>query len=425
MTEHVVPTVRQCHAAALAALPGVGPRRLRALLTALSPDAAWDAVRGVGALPEHLVDRFERAGVFASWRAHASDELLGDVRRRIAMNAMRVLVLGDGDYPSVLATDPEAPAVLFVRGSLDVLHRRRVAIVGTRAATASGRRFARDLGRHLANNGVAVVSGLARGIDVAAHRGALDANRLTGGDRIGACSGGRIGECIDDGIDECIDDGTGGADAAADSSSDRVGPVGVVASGLDRPYPREHVDVWNDVARSGVLLCESPPGTSADAFRFPLRNRIIAALSEVLVVVESRAAGGSMLTVDHALRRGIPVMAVPGSPGQVTSEGTNALIAEGCAPVRDARDVLDVLGLDHRRHLANDVRPRPDPHDRVVLDALALAPLSLGELVARVDRPVHDVAVSLGRLSAHGWVVDHAGWWESVRVTPTLDREGR
>ena len=385
MTEHVVPTVRQCHAAALAALPGMGPRRLRALLTALSPERAWDSVRGAAVLPAHLVDRFERAGVLAPWRSHATAELLGDVRRGVAMNAMRIVVLGDGDYPSVLAADPEAPAVLFVRGSLNVLERRRVAIVGTRAATASGRRFARELGRDLAQHGVAVVSGLARGIDVSAHRGALDVH----------------------------EDG------------ERVGPVGVVASGLDRPYPREHVDVWNDVARRGVLLCESPPGTSADAFRFPLRNRIIAALSEILVVVESRAAGGSMLTVDHALRRGIPVMAVPGSPGQVTSEGTNALLAEGCAPVREAHDVLDALGLDHRRHLPHDARPRPDAHDRVVLEALAVAPLSLGELVARVDRPVHDVAVSLGRLSAHGWVVDHAGWWESVHVRPTLDRVGQ
>lgn len=385
MTEHVVPTVRQCHAAALAALPGMGPRRLRALLTALSPERAWDAVRGVAVLPAHLVERFERTGVLAPWRSHATDELLSDVRRRVAMNAMRVVVLGDGDYPSVLAADPEAPAVLFVRGSLDVLRCRRVAIVGTRAATASGRRFARELGRDLAQNGVAVVSGLARGIDVAAHRGALDVHEDGG----------------------------------------RVGPVGVVASGLDRPYPREHVDVWNDVARRGVLLCESPPGTPADAFRFPLRNRIIAALSEILVVVESRAGGGSMLTVDHALHRGVPVMAVPGSPGHVTSEGTNALLAEGCAPVRNADDVLEALGLDHSRLLPREMRPRPDPHDRVVLEALAVAPLSLGEVVAHVDRPLHDVAVSLGRLSAHGWVVEHAGWWESVHVVAAVERSGR
>jgi DNA processing protein len=394
MTEHVVPTARQCLAAALAALPGMGPRRLRALLGAMSPERAWDAVRGVNALPAHLVDRFERAGVLAAWRAHATDELVADVRRRVAMNAMRVVVLAHGGYPPVLAADPEAPAVLFVRGSLDVLRHRRVAIVGTRAATATGRRFARELARDLAQHGVAVVSGLARGIDVAAHRGVLDAH----------------------------DDAAGDVDV---DDRERAGPVGVVASGLDRPYPREHVDVWNDVARRGVLMCESPPGTSADAFRFPLRNRIIAALSEILVVVESRATGGSMLTVDHALRRGIPVMAVPGSPGQATSEGANALLAEGCAPVRDARDVLDVLGLDHRRHLARDARPRPDPHDRVVLDALAVSPLSLGEIVARIDRPVHDVAVSLGRLSAHGWVVEHAGWWESIHVTPTFDRVGR
>lgn len=411
MTEHVVPTVGQCHAAALASLPAMGPRRLRALLAAMSPERAWIAVRGAGALPMHLVERFERADVLPAWRAHATDELLCDVRRRIAMNAMRVVVLGDGDYPPVLAADPEAPAVLFARGSLAALQRRRVAIIGTRAATAAGRQFARDLGRDLAAHGVAVVSGLARGIDIAAHRGALDARR-----RVNTNGAADEVEHVGTGPDGY---GHVGAEPTA------AGPIGVVASGLDRPYPREHADEWNDVARHGVLLCESPPGTAADAFRFPLRNRIIAALSEILVVVESRATGGSMLTVDHALRRGVQVMAVPGSPGRVTSEGTNALLADGCAPVRDARDILDALGLDHSRHAPRDMRPRPDPHDRAVLDALAAAPLSLGELVARIDRPVHDVAVSLGRLSAHGWVVDHAGWWESVRCTATVDGSGR
>jgi DNA processing protein len=291
-----------------------------------------------------------------------------------------VIVRGEPAYPAILAADPEAPAVLFVRGTLDVLAARRVAVIGTRAATASGRRLARDLGHDLARHGVCVVSGLARGIDVAAHRGALSVT----------------------------DVGTG--------------PVAVVAGGLDRPYPREHAGEWNDVARHGALVGESPPGTTSDAFRFPLRNRIIAALSEVLVVVESRARGGSMLTVEHAMRRGIQVMAVPGSPSNVTSEGTNALLVDGCAPVRDASDVLDALGLDHSRSTPREQRATPTAADRGVLDALAAAPLSLDEIVAHVSRPVHDVAVSLGRLAAHGWVVEHAGWWEFVRTSCANER---
>lgn len=379
--EHAVPSFDQCCAGALASLPQMGPRRLRALLGTMSPSAAWDAVRGHGAMPDHLRGGYERDGVIASWRTAATDELLADVRRRVALTATRVIVRGEPAYPSILAADPEAPAVLFVRGSLAVLGARRVAVVGTRAATASGRHFARELGHDLARHGVCVVSGLARGIDVAAHRGAL--------------------------------------------STSGTGPVAVVAGGLDRPYPREHTTEWNEVARRGALLCESPPGTAPDAFRFPLRNRIIAALSEVLVVVESRARGGSMLTVDHAIRRGVQVMAVPGAPSNVTSEGTNALLVDGCAPVRDAADVLDALGLDHSRSAPRETRPTPCDADRAVLDVLGAAPLSLDELVAQLHRPVHDVAVSLGRLAAHGWVVDHAGWWEFVRTTITDEREGR
>jgi DNA processing protein len=224
----------------------------------------------------------------------------------------------------------------------------------------------------LAANGVAVVSGLARGIDAAAHLGALDA-----------------------------------LDAAP--------PIAVVASGLDVVYPREHATLWGSVAEHGVVLSESPPGCAPDAFRFPLRNRILAALSEVLVVVESRETGGSMITVEEALKRGVTVMAVPGAPLSSTSAGTNQLLSQGAAPVRDATDVLVALGLDHERHRSHrETRIAPSPEDRVVLNALLQQPLTFDQLVQRVGLPIQDVAIRIGHLETQGWITANAGWWEAL-----------
>src|SRR5262249_15322114 len=155
------------------------------------------------------------------------------------------------------------------RGSLAALDRPRVGLVGTRRCTPTGKSVARQLGRELAACGVAVVSGLAIGIDGCAHQGALAARAAP--------------------------------------------PVGVVGSRLDVVYPKSHRRLWDDVAAAGVLLSEAPLGAPPEPWRFPARNRILAALSDVVVVVESHAAGGSMHTVRAAVDRGIPVMAVPGS----------------------------------------------------------------------------------------------------------------
>jgi DNA processing protein len=266
------------------------------------------------------------------------------------------------------------------------LENRRVGVVGTRAASAAGRHFARKLSCELAAHGVAVVSGLARGIDAAAHLGVLDA-------------------ATDAGVLDAATRGT-------------ALPIGVVASGLDVVYPREHAKLWHDVARHGVLLSESPPGCAPDAFRFPLRNRILAALSEVLVVVESRATGGSMITVEEALKRGITVMAVPGAPHNTTSVGANLLLSQGASPVCDAMDVLVALGLDHQRHRAyRDTRVPPSPDDQLVLEALLGQPLTFDQLVRQLDLPIQEVAVRIGHLETQGWVTANAGWWEAL-VSP-------
>ncbi|MEO7397168.1 MAG: DNA-processing protein DprA, partial [Ilumatobacteraceae bacterium] len=243
-------------------------------------------------------------------------------------------------------------------------------VVGTRNATASGRDTASTLGRDLAAQGVHVVSGLARGIDGCAHRGAL-------------------------------------------SAESGAGPIAVVATGLDVVYPPEHRRLWDAVAERGVVLSEAPPGTKPEPFRFPLRNRIIAALSEVLVVVESRERGGSLITVDEARKRSVTVMAVPGALANRAANGTNDLVREGCPIVTDVRDVMIGLGLDSSRAggVAYDPRPRPFGLDLEILTLCASA-RTLDQLVLLTGQPVVACAMAVGRLDMIGWLQQANGWFE-------------
>lgn len=358
-------------AAALTTLPQMGPSRLRAVLAGVdgAPDAAWRAIAH-GALGDGVLRALRHSDPRALarvWRDAARGTDPGDVLAACGAADIRVVPLGDGDYPAVLATDPEPPAVLFVRGDLAALAHRRAAIVGTRRCTSSGASVAAQLGRGLAAAGVAVVSGLALGIDGAAHTGAL------------------------------------AADAAP--------PVGVVGSGLDVVYPRRHRALWERVASRGVLIGEAPPGARPERWRFPARNRIVAALAEVVVVVESHARGGSQHTVDAALERDVPVMAVPGSVRCPAAAGTNLLLADGVAPVLDARDVLVALGVPPPPTSRARAAPATDPIGAALLDALGDEPASIDELAARTGRPAPAVAAALHRLQAGGVVHLERGWW--------------
>jgi DNA processing protein len=240
---------------------------------------------------------------------------------------------------------------------------------------------AAELGAELSRAGVVVVSGLARGIDGAAHEGAL-----AGWD-------------------------AGGAP-----------PVGVAGSGLDVVYPPEHARLWARVARAGALLSEAPLGARPEAWRFPWRNRLLAALAQVVVVVESHRGGGSMLTVDAAARRGVPVMAVPGSVRSPASAGTNTLLADGCAPVRDAADVLAALGLTRagieddvsgdRRPLMGNVAATVSQGDAAVLKAVGHEPTTTEDVLRRTGLGLGRAAAALDRLEEAGLVRGGDGWWE-------------
>ncbi len=332
--------------ALLAGHPAVGPRRLTELLGERGAEAGWAEVGG----------------------DPAADPLATLASHRVA--GIEILARDDERYPERLQPDPEPPAVLFAQGDLAALGTTRVAIVGTRRCTGGGAGIARELGRELTEAGVVIVSGLALGIDGAAHRGVLDA---------------------------------GGA------------PVGVVGCGLDVVYPSRHRDLWGQVRSTGLLLSEAPLGVRPAAWRFPARNRIIAGLADIVIVVESHATGGSMHTVREADDRSIQVMAVPGSVRSPAAAGTNRLLAEGCTPVRDATDVLVALGLTAAsRTVTPDRRTRPDPLCQTVLAAFDWEPATLEHLVMRTGLALPDLALALEALLAAGWVETAGSWYERV-----------
>jgi len=361
-------------AAALLGLRGMTPVRLARLLDGMGPSVAWAAI-GAGAHPADPTRRFA---------AEARRVDPDDVARRYAQADVAVLLPGRTGYPAALAGDPGAPAVLCASGDPSVLEARpAVAVVGTRSATPYGAKVAAELGRRLAAADVVVVSGLALGIDAAAHWGALAA----------------------------------GPDAAP--------PVGVVGTGLDVPYPRQNRALWARVAAAGAVLSEAALGTEARPLVFPARNRIIAALADVVVVVESHRAGGSLYTAEAAARRSIPVCAVPGSVFSAASAGTNELLVEGCVPVRDADDVLTAVALARQGRGKSGPAPStavlhrrppdgPDPVDRVqrsVWEAVDDTPTTVETVLLRTDLSLAALTAAGQELVDRGLLKAGAGWW--------------
>jgi DNA processing protein len=378
-------------AALLAGLPGIGPGRLTAALDLWEPEEAWArATSGRFAPATRATAAVDGAGpvgeptpeVVGAWRRRAGADPQAELERHQAAG-VAILLRDDPAYPLALLEDLLPPPVLFVQGDLGVLSGPRVAVVGTRRCTGGGAAVARTLGRELAEAGVAVVSGLALGIDGAAHRGTLDGR-------------------------------------AAEEGPHPRPPIGVIGSGHDRPYPAHNRALWHQVAATGLLLGEAPLGVRPAAWRFPARNRVIAALADLVVVVESHDAGGSLLTVRAAIDRGRDVMAVPGSVRNPAAAGTNALLADGCHPVRDVRDVLMALGLrtagpgPRPVEARRDRRPAPGADGRAVLEAFDWEPATLEHLALRTGRPVPELALALHQLEADGWVAGPGPWYERV-----------
>ncbi len=269
-------------------LAGGGARVRRLVARLPSAEVGFEALANIGA---------PRALLAAADRLAASEA--PEVIRRISDIGWRWVVPGDGDYPELLGTSSDPPLGLFVRGEL----RRSpsVAIVGARRATPYGLQVARLLGEELGRGGVVVVSGMARGVDEAAHRGCLE---------------------------------VGGSSWA------------VWGAGPDRIYPPEHARLANELAATGALVTEYPPGTPPRRHHFPERNRVIAALTAAVVVVEAAARSGALITARLANEEGREVLAVPGNIFSKLSVGPNTLLRVGARPLLTPRDLFDAIGCE-------------------------------------------------------------------------------
>jgi DNA processing protein len=294
-------------------------------------------------------------------------------RERLAAGEFTVLCAHAPAYPAQLRELPDPPAVLFGAGqdaAFGVLvEEPAVAVVGTRQASPYGTEVAYAIGRGLAVSGVPVVSGLALGIDGTAHRGCLD--------------GGGV-------------------------------PVAVVACGPDVVYPRRHRSLHGRVRQSGLVLSELPPGTPPYRWSFPARNRIMAGLARLTLVVEAADPSGSLITADFAKDLGRCVAAVPGRVTSHVARGTNNLLKEGAAAIRGTEDVLDELFGVGVRRAPEPCVPRAGPRDallRSVLDAADTCP-SVEAIARATRRTTAQTRAALGRLEAEGYLVrrDLGGW---------------
>ena len=357
---------------ALSSLPGVGPARLRWLLTQGEPESVWRRVKS-GSLARVSIDESLRLPqtLFEQWSSAAKAIDPVELWNAHVNAGVGVMTKWSASFPHEFADDEDAPVVLFWRGDIDRLAGTRVAIVGTRRATRYGIDVANEFARELSVAGVSVVSGLALGIDGAAHAGSL--------------------------------------------AVDGAPPIAVVGSGLDRVYPRAHRALWRAVAERGVILSEYPLGAPAVAWQFPARNRIIAALSDAVVVVESQSTGGAMGTAVEAARRGRTVLAVPGPITAPSSAGTNQLLFDGCGPARDINDVLLALGREpERRRHAEERRPTPEGAAKQVLESLPWHAVPVEHVLVTTDMGLGEAILHLERLESDGWISQRAGWIERI-----------
>lgn len=311
-----------------------------------------DRTRALGEELEPQTGR--RAQMMSAARTRAAGALAEAGR-----TAIHPVAAGRENYPDLLTHLPDPPIVLWTAGIAATLALPAVALVGSRRATPAGLACANRLGRELARAGLVVVSGMARGIDAAAHRGALE-------------SGGRT--------------------------------VAVLGCGLDVVYPREHRDLADSIRSTGCLVSEFPPGTPPLPRHFPLRNRLISGVSLGVVVVEAAERSGSLITARMALEQGRDVMAVPGGVVSGCHRGCHALIKDGAHLVETAADVLTVL----KWQTAAAALPT-GPSAAVIGGMLPGEAVGLDELVERMSRPAAAVLAELGQLEVAGQVARMPG----------------
>ena len=361
MTADELPARERAARVALALVPGVGHARQTVLLGACS--TAYGAL----AAPFEFLRALPGISRACATAIKASSVLEGErVLREVESHGGRCLLTGDDGYPRLLATIPEPPAVLFAMGRLELLDLPAVAVVGSRDHSAYGAEACRLVVAAAALGNLAVVSGMARGLDAVAHLAALDAG---------------------------------------------AGTIGILGNGFGIIYPSANRTLYERMRREGLLLTEFPPGERPHAGSFQRRNRLISGLARVTVVVEAASGSGTLITVDAALTQGRDVMVVPGPVTSPTSVGTNRLLRDGATPFLEAADLLAAFP-EVRPHAG--AAPEAPPTAAVPL-ALALTPLErqaahaldrmprhLDALVEVLGAPAADVLAALSTLELCG-----------------------
>jgi DNA processing protein len=334
---------------------GIGAARLRALLEYFGDiESAWGASAAsleAAGLSSKLIETLLQV---------RNSDLLPRVWEYIQTHNISVLTWDDSDYPRRLKEIELPPPVLYTRGSLLDEDQWAVAIVGTRRITAYGRQVAEEISGALAQNGITIVSGMARGVDVIAHQAALE-------------SGGRT--------------------------------LAVLGNGVDRIYPPENRHVAEQIINHGALISDYPIGTAPDAANFPPRNRIISGLSQAVIIIEAGERSGALITAAFAAEQGREVFAVPGNIYAPQSKGANTLIREGAHILLNAQSVLELLNLaqvtEHRA--ARNILPA-DSTEAQLYTILGREPLHIDEIVAQTSLPVDKVSAALTLMELKGMV---------------------
>jgi len=294
-------------------------------------------------------------------RATLAPERFDNTLKWLEAPGHHVIALGDCEYPAMLREISDPPAVLYVTGRVELLNRRSFSIVGSRNASVQGARDAESFAHALSDAGLAVVSGMALGIDAAAHRGGLR--------------------------------GQGSS-------------VAVIGTGADRIYPPKNRDLAHELAERGVIVSEFPVGTAPRPENFPQRNRLISGLSKGVLVVEAALESGSLITARFAAEQGRDVFAIPGSIHSPMSKGCHRLIKEGAKLVDGVGDILEELGLDYAPALpARLLAETGDP----ILDAMGGSPVSIDQLAQRTGVTAHAVASRVSLLQIEGRIASMSG----------------
>ena len=328
------------------------------------------AEHGSAANALKILPEIARSAGVADYAVCPEGVVLAEIKAAKAAGA-RLLVDGTPDYPTILGEISDAPPLLWCLGQMSMLRRPMIAMVGARNASSLGTRMAKRLAEELTEQGFVVVSGLARGIDTAAHHGALDG-----------------------------------------------GTIAVQAGGVDVIYPAENTQLSHDIAKKGLRVSEMPIGLQPQARHFPVRNRIISGLAKAVVVVEAAAKSGSLITARNALDQARDVLAVPGHPFDARASGCNMLLRDGATLVRNAQDVIEAVGPAVQA-IAELPLPTPPAKDRslrdtaelhsLILSRLGPAPIAEDQLLRDIAAPATSVTPVLVDLELEGKITRQAG----------------